>query len=466
MASKFFSHFEDEFSEIYYAAFRSEEYVLSDPEASAIFARKALELLIKWAFNKDNNLVKPIKDKIFLLDYIKEESLSLVFGEAFFSRAHKINHTGNKAVHENIKPVSKDDAVLSLSYLVYISGIFYSKYATKNLYSFDELPKFDERLLSIEDKKKFSENDMRSAKLEKENEISKIKVEYNEELGRLKLQFENDILDIEKVKEQDIAKINQRSNQKISVIINEKNKAIENIKNEKLDLLKKFESEKENTDKIIQKLEQKDKEIELLNKDKKEIINKLNIIKDDEINEIKLENDKKIKHLKAENDKHFLFLSNEVLSNKDLINELKEKVSNIESSFIKISEKNKKPVKKKKLAKDIDKTENKNKKLVIDETQGFGASLPKMFSKIDFKLQEAAANVGGIRAQYLLAELYEHGRGCTQSYIEAFKWYSIASYNGSEDAITSKFRVKKYLDNDQIEEVNEKVKIFIKKKNK
>ena len=116
--------------------------------------------------------------------------------------------------------------------------------------------------------------------------------------------------------------------------------------------------------------------------------------------------------------------------------------------------------------KNISKTYSKNKKPVIDEKQGFGSSLPKMISKIDFKLQEAAANVGGLKAQFLLAELYENGRGCSQSHSEAYKWYCIAANNGSEDAVTSKFRVKNYLSDDQIEEVNEKVKIFIKKKNK
>ena len=64
MESKFFSHLKDEFREIYYPATKSEEYVLRDPEASAIFSRKALELFIKWAFDNDDNLINPIKDKI------------------------------------------------------------------------------------------------------------------------------------------------------------------------------------------------------------------------------------------------------------------------------------------------------------------------------------------------------------------------------------------------------------------
>ncbi len=463
MESKFFSHLKDEFREIYYPATKSEEYVLRDPEASAIFSRKALELFIKWAFDNDDNLINPIKDKIYLIDYIKEHSLSKVFGSTFYIRANKINRTGNKAVHDHFDPVSKDDSILSLNYLVYISGLFYSKYGSKKLLSIDQLPKFDERLLIAEEKNKFSENDLRLARKEKEQEILKIKNEYKEEFDRLKLQYENDIQDIERNKEDDIERIKNENNYKINSIISENKIAVESINKEKLKLKEKLDSEKENSSKIVKLIEKKDKELQSLNLENEQIIEDLNNKKDNQIISIQRENEKKIIELKSKNEEYFTHLFNEVSSNKDLINQLKEKIINLESSFIKISDQNKKPKNKNKIIEN--KEVNSNKKKIIDETQGFGSTLPKMFSKIDFKLQEAAANVGGKKAQYLLAELYEHGRGCAQNYKEAYKWFSIAAQNGSEDAVSSKYRIKPYLNNDEIEEINEIVKIFLKKKN-
>lgn len=48
---------------------------------------------------------------------------------------------------------------------------------------------------------------------------------------------------------------------------------------------------------------------------------------------------------------------------------------------------------------------------------------------------------GDSRAQTLLGEQYEHGRGAPQSDFQAYIWYSLAARRGSENALAARARL-------------------------
>lgn len=112
--------------------------------ASATFARRALELSVKWVYTNDGELRAPYQDNLAALLYHYEfKSLVEPNMVDLLSFVHKL---GNKAVHTS-KAVKREEAVLSLRNLyTFISWIDYC-------YSEDFLEKeFDESLLGNNDK--------------------------------------------------------------------------------------------------------------------------------------------------------------------------------------------------------------------------------------------------------------------------------------------------------------------------
>jgi TPR repeat protein len=57
------------------------------------------------------------------------------------------------------------------------------------------------------------------------------------------------------------------------------------------------------------------------------------------------------------------------------------------------------------------------------------------------ELLEPLGQGGDSRAQTLLGEQYEQGRGALQSDFQAYIWYSLAARRGSNNAVTAKARV-------------------------
>ncbi len=51
-----------------------------------------------------------------------------------------------------------------------------------------------------------------------------------------------------------------------------------------------------------------------------------------------------------------------------------------------------------------------------------------------FKFQTKMAEFGSAKAQYILGEMYEEGRGVKQDYTKAFEWYNKAKENGHNSA--------------------------------
>ena len=87
-----FSFLEAEFGDQFEPAQRAEGYALSDPSASIIYARKALESMVKWVFRHDRGMPAPVEDK--LNAYLQAPELPQMRGGSVFEKARSGDTTG------------------------------------------------------------------------------------------------------------------------------------------------------------------------------------------------------------------------------------------------------------------------------------------------------------------------------------------------------------------------------------
>lgn len=64
-----------------------------------------------------------------------------------------------------------------------------------------------------------------------------------------------------------------------------------------------------------------------------------------------------------------------------------------------------------------------------------------------FKFQSQMAEYGSAKAQYILGEMYQEGRGVKQNYAKAFEWYNKAKKNGYRKAAAKITRLKTIISN-------------------
>ena len=88
-----------EWPEVFEAAAKAEGAARADPRTACFYARRALELLVSWAYKHDPGLRLPYQDNLSAL--IHEPSFKQTAGEAVFSKARVINTLGNRAVHSH-----------------------------------------------------------------------------------------------------------------------------------------------------------------------------------------------------------------------------------------------------------------------------------------------------------------------------------------------------------------------------
>lgn len=81
-----------------------------------------------------------------------------------------------------------------------------------------------------------------------------------------------------------------------------------------------------------------------------------------------------------------------------------------------------------------------------------------------FKFQSKMAQLGNVRAQYILAEMYEEGRGVKQSNEKAIEWYEKAQRNGHEDAAVRITQIKLKIANKKLAKQKAIQKAKLKKK--
>src|SRR4030088_520845 len=106
-----------EFPAVHDAAAEAERQGGVSPTAAAVFAGKAVEVAVKWAFRTDPGLKLPYQDNIAAL--LHEPSFKHVAGPAVFAKAKYINTLRNRAVHEE-KKTSPGDAAGAVKELFHV----------------------------------------------------------------------------------------------------------------------------------------------------------------------------------------------------------------------------------------------------------------------------------------------------------------------------------------------------------
>jgi TPR repeat protein len=73
-----------------------------------------------------------------------------------------------------------------------------------------------------------------------------------------------------------------------------------------------------------------------------------------------------------------------------------------------------------------------------------------------YKWHLKVAEKGDADAQFILAQMYETGRGVPKDDIEAYKWFFLSAKNGSKEAITSRNALEKRLSAQQMDEAKQR----------
>jgi len=127
------------------SARKAEQYVITDPTASAIYARQALEKLLFWQFDHDSSLTPPLKEKIGLNDLLFENSFQKTYYPTFGKDLNYIRRTGNNAAHGSFE-ILPNESTACVKYLF--------RYALFIVRTFSENPpdnlaelRFDEALI-------------------------------------------------------------------------------------------------------------------------------------------------------------------------------------------------------------------------------------------------------------------------------------------------------------------------------
>lgn len=134
-----FAFLADEFAEVHASALRAETLAKGDPRASAFYARRALEIAVKWVFKHDPSLRFPYQDNLSAL--IHEPSFRQAAGEAVFAKARLIVKIGNRAVHDERDTPQRDalQAVRDLFHVCYwLSRTYARKAPPGGSLTFDE----------------------------------------------------------------------------------------------------------------------------------------------------------------------------------------------------------------------------------------------------------------------------------------------------------------------------------------
>ena len=123
-----FQFLADEWPEVYVAAAKAAAASYTDPRTACFYCRRALELLVTWAFQHDPTLRRPYQDNLSAL--IHEPSFRNAAGSAVFSKIRLVVQLGNQAVH-SARPVAISDSLQALRELFHIGYWFARTYARR-----------------------------------------------------------------------------------------------------------------------------------------------------------------------------------------------------------------------------------------------------------------------------------------------------------------------------------------------
>jgi type I restriction enzyme R subunit len=120
-----FTFLQREWAAVFEAASKAEAAAHADPRTACFYARRALELVVVWAYKHDAGLRLPYQDNLSAL--IHEPSFKQAAGEAVFSKARVINSLGNRAVHSH-RPMLEADALAAVRELFHVAYWFARTY--------------------------------------------------------------------------------------------------------------------------------------------------------------------------------------------------------------------------------------------------------------------------------------------------------------------------------------------------
>lgn len=139
-----FAFLSGEWPELAESATNAETQAYADPRAACFYARRTLELAVRWLYEHDGDLKLPYQDSLSALIY--EPTFKKTVGPAILAKARVVKDLGNLAVHTH-KPVRTLDSITAVRELFHISFWLARNYAKRTKpadgLSFDpnELPK-------------------------------------------------------------------------------------------------------------------------------------------------------------------------------------------------------------------------------------------------------------------------------------------------------------------------------------
>lgn len=107
-----------EWPQAFASAKRAERSVHADSRAACFYARRTLELAVRWVYKHDAALKLPYQDNLSAL--IHEPSFKLTAGEVVFSKARVIKTLGNRAAHSH-RDIPVDDARVAVRELFHVA---------------------------------------------------------------------------------------------------------------------------------------------------------------------------------------------------------------------------------------------------------------------------------------------------------------------------------------------------------
>lgn len=144
-SSSNFSFLSDQWSFLQEDAQRVESYALRDPRSAAFYARRTLELALKWLYDNDTKLDRPYEQNLASMLY--EESFKKLVKRGLFTEIAAIHKLGNIAVHEDraITPKLGSDVTGALfRFLGWVTRVYTPGGANPGNFDLALLPKADD----------------------------------------------------------------------------------------------------------------------------------------------------------------------------------------------------------------------------------------------------------------------------------------------------------------------------------
>lgn len=113
-----FTFLKPEFPNLFDTAHKAEAAALSDPRGACFYARLTLEVAVNWLYRHDPELRHPYQRTLAAL--IAEPSLGKLTGPAIITKARYIKDQGNRAAHDNGKPIAVKDAASAVRELFHV----------------------------------------------------------------------------------------------------------------------------------------------------------------------------------------------------------------------------------------------------------------------------------------------------------------------------------------------------------